>query len=173
MTENNLTFAALRLPPFMLATGLTIDDVKQQENSDLIDGFSSTFLSDNQKTTNDTIHIDYEQYSFAFSLHRWPKPLLDQYHLSSNRRTARQWPSNYHMNILIKKPLLLIPTGHDHRWEIQFDSVEQSLFELMPESTLYAYGLSQQIIAQTNSTRIIVKNCFLNFAEQHGLPFAK
>ena len=97
--------------------------------------FSSTFLSNNKIISNDTIHIDYEQYSFAFILHRWPKFLLDNYYIQSVRNSTRKWPSKYHLNIIIKKPLLLIPVQNNHKWEINFDLVEQSLFELMNEST--------------------------------------
>lgn len=144
-------------------------DLVQQENVQSIDVFSSNFLSDNTKTSNDSIHIDYELYSFAFILNRWPKTLLEQFH----RRPNRCWPSNYHMNILVKKSLLLVPTGNEHQWRIEFDLVEQSLFELMPQTTLCFYAFAQRILGQTDNVRTIVKHCFLNYAEQHGLPFSR
>lgn len=137
-----------------------------------IDAFSSMLLSDNKHTSNDTIHIDYEQYSFALMLHRWPKSLLEHYHTHPTRSSARRWPSNYHMNILVKKPLLLLPIGVDHQWEINFDCLEQSLFELMNGSSLCFYALCQQIFSRTAPTRTVIKHCFLNYCEKYGLPFS-
>jgi hypothetical protein len=146
----------------------------EEENSPpIIDAFSSTFLSDNKQTANDTIHIDYEQYSFALLLHRWPKPILDNYYTQSIRNSKRKWPTKYHLNIIIKKPLLLIPIWNNHKWEISFDLIEQSLFELMNESTLYFYALCQQLFSQTLTMRTWIKHCFLNYCEKYGLPFSK
>lgn len=144
-----------------------------EEKSPIIDAFSSTFLSDNKKTSSDTIHIDYEQYSFAFLLPRWPKPILDNYYAQSIRNTNRKWPSKYHLNILIKKPLLLIPILNNHQWEINYDLIEQNLFELMNESTLCFYILCQQLFSQTLIIRTCIKHCFLNYCEKYGLPFSK
>ncbi len=144
-----------------------------EEKSPIIDAFSSTFLSYNKKTSNDTIHIDYEQYSFAFLLHRWPKPILDNYYTQSIRNSKRKWPSKYHLNILIKKPLLLIPISNNHQWEINFDLIEENLFELMNESTLCFYALCQQLFSQTLTIRTCIKHCFLNYCEKYGLPFSK
>ncbi|CAF5125409.1 unnamed protein product, partial [Rotaria socialis] len=59
------------------------------------------------------------------------------------RNSNRKWPSKYHLNIIIKKPILLIPMQHNHKWEINFDLIEQGLFELMNESTLCFYALCQ------------------------------
>ncbi|CAF0796477.1 unnamed protein product [Rotaria sp. Silwood1] len=169
--ENNLTFAALRLPPFMYLNDSSQTHL-EEETSNIIDAFSSTFLSDNKKTSNDAIHIDYEQYSFAFLLHRWPKSLLDNYYTQSIRNSNRKWPSKYHLNIIIKKPLLLIPIPNNHKWEINFDIIEQSLFELMNESTLCFYALCQQLFSQTLTIRTCIKHCFLNYCEKYGLPFS-
>ncbi|CAF3410799.1 unnamed protein product [Rotaria sp. Silwood1] len=169
--ENNLTFAALRLPPFMYLNDSSQTHL-EEETSNIIDAFSSTFLSDNKKTSNDAIHIDYEQYSFAFLLHRWPKSLLDNYYTQSIRNSKRKWPSKYHLNIIIKKPLLLIPIPNNHKWEINFDIIEQSLFELMNESTLCFYALCQQLFSQTLTIRTCIKHCFLNYCEKYGLPFS-
>ncbi|CAF3368004.1 unnamed protein product [Rotaria socialis] len=169
--ENNLTFAALRLPPFMYLNDSSHINL-EEERPNIIDAFSSTFLSDNKKASNDTIHIDYEQYSFAFLLHRWPKSLLDNYYAQSMRNSNRKWPSKYHLNIIIKKPILLIPMQHNHKWEINFDLIEQGLFELMNESTLCFYALCQQLFGQTLAMRTCVKHCFLNYCEKYGLPFS-
>lgn len=170
--ENNLTFAALRLPPFMYLNDSSNVNL-EEEKANIIDAFSSTFLSDNRKASNDTIHIDYEQYSFAFLLHRWPKSVMDNYYLESKRNSNRKWPSKYHLNIIIKKSLLLIPIQNNHKWEINFDLIEQSLFELMNSSTLCFYALCQQLFAQTLTMRTCIKHCFLNYCEKHGLPFSK
>ncbi|CAF0811924.1 unnamed protein product [Rotaria sordida] len=169
--ENNLTFAALRLPPFMYLNDSSQTNL-EDEKSNIIDAFSSTFLSDNKKTSSDTIHIDYEQYSFAFLLHRWPKSLLDNYYIQSIRNSKRKWPSKYHLNIIIKKPLLLIPIQNNHKWKINFDLIEQCLFELMNESTLYFYALCQQLFSQILTIRTCIKHCFLNYCEKYGLPFS-
>ncbi|CAF4081081.1 unnamed protein product [Rotaria sp. Silwood2] len=169
--ENNLTFAALRLPPFMYLNDSSQTNL-EEEKSNIIDAFSSTFLSDNKNTSNDTIHIDYEQYSFAFLLHRWPKSLLDNYYTQSIRNSKRKWPSKYHLNIIIKKSLLLIPIQNNHKWEISFDLIEQSLFEFMNESTLCFYALCQQLFSQTLTIRTCIKHCFLNYCEKYGLPFS-
>ena len=157
---NSLTFAALRLPPCLDGNEL----VEQEE----FDGFSPIFLSDLKKISTDTIHIDSEQYSFAFYLSRWPKSLLEHF----QNRTFRQWPSNSQMNILIKKPLLLIPIDSDHQWEIHFDSIEQCLFEWINESTLVFYALCQQIFSHNFQTRTVIKHCFLNYCEKYGQPFS-
>jgi hypothetical protein len=170
--ENNLTFAALRLPPCMYLNDSSQSN-PDEEKSTIIDAFSSTFLSDNKKTSNDTIHIDYEQYSFAFLLHRWPTSILDNYYTESIRNSKRKWPSKYHLNILIKKPLLLTPFSNNHQWEINFDLIEQNLFELMNESTLYFYALCQQLFSQIFIIRTCIKHCFLNYCEKYGLPFSK
>ncbi|CAF2372544.1 unnamed protein product [Rotaria sp. Silwood2] len=170
--ENNLTFAALRLPPFMYLNDSSQTNL-EEEKSNIIDAFSSTFLSDNKNTSNDTIHIDYEQYSFAFLLHRWPKSLLDNYYTQSIRNSKRKWPSKYHLNIIIKKSLLLIPIQNNHKWEISFDLIEQSLFEFMNESTLCFYALCQQLFSQTLTIRTCIKHCFLNYCEKYGLPFSQ
>jgi len=77
------------------------------------------------------------------------------------------------MNILIKKSLLLIPNGNIHQWEINFDLIEQNLFELMDELTLYFYILCQRLFSPTYSIRILIKHCFLNYCEKYGLPFSK
>jgi hypothetical protein len=143
------------------------------EKPTIIDAFSSTFLSDNKKSSNDTIHIDYEQYSFAFQLHRWPKSILDNYYTESKRSTQRKWPSKYHLNILIKKPLLLIPISTNHQWELNFDLIEQNLFEFMNESTLCFYALCQQLFSQSLIIRTCIKHCFLNYCEKYGLPLSK
>ncbi|CAF1399901.1 unnamed protein product [Adineta steineri] len=169
--ENNLTFAALRLPPCMSLSD-SLQTNLEEEKSNITDAFSSTFLSDNKKTFADTVHIDYEQYSFAFLLYRWPKLLLDNYFTQSIRDSKRKWPSKYHLNIIIKKPLILVPIQNDHKWKISFDLIEQSLFELMNESTLYFYALCQQLFSQTATTRTCVKHCFLNYCEKYGLPFS-
>jgi hypothetical protein len=123
--------------------------------------------------STDTIHIDYEQYSFGFLLNRWPKTLIDNYYTHPTRDSKRQWPSKYHMNILTKKSLLLIPNGNTHQWEINFDLIEENLFELMDELTLYFYILCQQLFSPTYSIRILIKHCFLNYCEKYGLPFSK
>ncbi len=170
--DNNLTFAALRLPPCMYLSDSSQTNLEEGKPN-IIDVFSSTFLSDNKKTSNDTIHIDYEQYSFAFLLHRWPKTLLDNYYTQSIRSSKRKWPSKYHLNIIIKKPLLLIPIQNNHKWEIKFDLIEQSLFEIMNESTLCFYTLFQQLFSQTLTIRTCIKHCFLNYCEKYGLPFSK
>lgn len=164
--QNHHTFTALRLPPYMHlndSISPTIDD----ETSPIIDAFSSRFLSDNKNSSNDTIHIDYEQYSFAFLLHRWPKDLLDNY---STR--IRRWPSKYHLNILIKKSPLLVPFGQNHQWQLNFDPIEQDLFELMNETTLYFYSLCQQLFTSSVNIRNCLKHCFLNYCETYGLPFS-
>ena len=168
--ENNLTFAALRLPPCIFLNDSPQTDLNE-EKCRMVDAFSSTFLSDNKKTSNDTIHIDYEQYSFAFQLSRWPKSILDGYYTDPQRRTQRQWPSQYHLNILIRKPLLLIPISTNHQWELNFDSIEQNLFELMNESTLCFYALYQQFFSTSLNTRTCLKHCFFNYCEIYGLPF--
>ena len=164
--ENNLTFAALRLPPCIYLN----DSPQSDEKLPMIDAFSSTFLSDHKNTSNDTIHIDYEQYSFAFQLSRWPKGILDCY---STRIHQRKWPSQYHLNIIIKKPLLLIPISNNHHWEIHFDLIEQNLFEWMNESILCFYTLCQQLLSTSLNTRTCLKHCFLNYCEKYGLPFSK
>ena len=143
------------------------------EQFPIIDAFSPGFLSDNKKTSNDTIHIDYEQYSFAFQLHRWPKPIFENYYTETNRQAQRKWPSKYHLNILIKKPLLLIPISVNHQWEVNFDLIEQNLFELMNAPTLCFYALCQQLFSQSLTIRTCVKHCFLNYCEKYGLPFSK
>lgn len=131
-------------------------------------------LSDNRKISNESIHIDYEEYSFAFLLSRWPKILIENYYTHPHRYSKRQWPSNIHMNILIKKSLLLIPDDeHSHRWKINFDLIEKYLFELMNESILFIYILCQQLFSQTYSKRLIIKHCFLNYLEKYGLPLTK
>ncbi|CAF1214401.1 unnamed protein product [Adineta steineri] len=163
-SRTNLTFASLRLPSCTQQTD------PQEET--IIDAFSPVFLSDNKKISKNTIHIDYEQYSFGFVLCRWPKILIDSYYTNPNRYSKRQWPSKSHMNILINKSLLLIPNEHTHKWEINFDLIEENLFELMNESTLFFYILCQQLFSSTYSTRIIIKHCFLNYLERYGLPFS-
>ena len=170
--DNNLTFAALRLPPCMYLNDSTNIDL-DEERAKIVDAFSSTFLSDNTKTSTDIIHIDYEQYSFALPLHRWPKSFLDHYDAQSTRSAQRKWPSKYHMNIIVKKPILLVPMPNEHRWATNFDLVEQSLFELMNHSTLCLYALCQQLYAHTPAMRTCIKHCFLNYCERYGLPGSK
>ncbi|CAF0869023.1 unnamed protein product [Adineta ricciae] len=171
-SENNITFAALRLPPCLSLSDSLQTNLEDEDKSCIIDAFSSTFLSDNKKTATDTIHIDYEQYSFAFLVQRWPKALLDNYYTDSKRNCQRKWPSKYHLNIIIKKPLLLIPSQIDHQWKTNFDLIEQSLFELMNESTICFYVLCQQLLCQTIEQRPYIKHCFLNYCEKYGLPFS-
>jgi len=77
------------------------------------------------------------------------------------------------MNIIIKKSLLLIPDNNTHKWKINFDLIEEYLFELMNESTLFFYILCQQLFSQTYSKRLLIKHCFLNYCEKYGLPFSK
>lgn len=167
--QQNFTFTALRLPPYMHLNDSISSTIDHHEISPIVDAFSSRFLSDNKSSSNDTIHIDYEQYSFAFQLHRWPKNLLESYSIR-----ARKWPSKYHLNILIKKPLLLIPIGQNHQWELNFDPIERDLFELMNETTFYFYSLCQQLFtSSTQQIRICLKHCFLNYCETYGLPFSK
>jgi hypothetical protein len=168
--DNDLIFAALRLPP---CTYLDETSSREEISEKIIDAFSPTFLSDNKSLGNDCIHIDYEQYSFAFLLYRWPKILIENYYTDSNRYSTRQWPSKFHMNIIIKKSLLLIPDNNQHKWKINFDLIEEYLFELMNESTLFFYILCQQLFSQTYSKRLLIKHCFLNYCEKYGLPFSK
>jgi hypothetical protein len=130
----------------------------------------------------DTIHIDYEQYSFGLPMVRWPKPLLDSYYAQAPRNTKRKWPSKYHMNIIVKKPLLLVPNtsnGLSLLWQINFDLVEQGLFEFMTESALFFYAECLQLFVNTRPTdeddmaiRSCIKHCFLNYCEKYGLPFS-
>ncbi|UJR15675.1 hypothetical protein I4U23_002609 [Adineta vaga] len=171
-SDNNFTFAALRLPPCLSLSDSLQSNLEDEDKPHVIDAFSSTFLSDNKKTSADTIHIDYEQYSFAFFLQRWPKSLLENYYTQTKRNSQRKWPSKYHLNIIIKKPLLLIPNESPHQWEINFDPIEQSLFELMNESTICFYALCQQLLCQTIEQRTCIKHCFLNYCEKYGLPFS-
>lgn len=167
--ENNLIFAALRLPPCIYLN----DSSPSEGKSPMIDAFSSTFLSDNKNTSNEMIHIDYEHYSFAFQLSRWPKNILDCFINESQRIQTRQWPSQYHLNILIKTPLLLTPISTNHHWEMNYDLIEQNLFEWMNESTLCFYTLCQQLFTTSMNTRTCLKHCFLNYCEKYGLPFSK
>ncbi|CAF3095073.1 unnamed protein product [Rotaria socialis] len=171
--SNNLVFASLRLPPCKyLNDDLSSTDVREENCDKIIDTFSPLFSSDNKKLSNDSIHVDYEQYSFAFALYRWPKSIIDNYYTHSNRSSKRQWPSQYSMNSIIKKPLLLTPDSTNDIWKINFDLIEANLFELMNESTLFFYILCQQLFSQTCSIRIIIKHCFLNYCEKYGLPFS-
>lgn len=144
-----------------------------EDKPTIIDAFSPTFLSENKKASSDAIHIDYEQYAFAFLLPRWPKSLLDNYYTQPTRNAQRKWPSKYHLNIIVKRPLLLVPTPNSHRWQLNFDLVEQSLFESMNESTVCFYALCQQLFASTADIRTCVKHCFFNYCEKYGLPFSK
>jgi hypothetical protein len=76
------------------------------------------------------------------------------------------------MNIIIKKSLLLLPDCNtNHKWKISFDLIEEYLFELMNELTLFFYILCQQLFSQTYSKRLLIKHCFLNYLEKYGLPF--
>ena len=77
------------------------------------------------------------------------------------------------MNIIIKKSLFLSPDGEDHQWKINFDLIEEYLFELMNELTLFFYILCQQLFSQTSSKRKLIKHCFLNYCEKYGLPIFK
>ena len=173
INSSQLTFAALRLPPCMSAGSDSPNEHEPSLSPEHVDAFSSTFLSDNKKTSADTIHIDYEQYAIAFPLHRWPQAFLEHYFHQSDRRHPRHWPSTYQMNIVRKRSLLLVPSPLEHQWTLNYDLIEQSLFELMNESSLGSYALCQQIFAQTLPTRLIVKHVFLNYCEKYGLPFSK
>lgn len=168
-----LTFAALRLPPCMSSnmneTSIGNDQIDFSEH---FDAFSSEFLSDNKKTSAEMIHIDYEQYSIAFQLRRWPQTFIEHYFHQTDRRHVRHWPSTYQMNIVRKRSLLLVPSDVEHQWILNYDLIEQNLFELMNESTLGFYALCQQLFAQTFATRMIIKHVFLNFCEKFGLPFS-
>ncbi|CAF0874584.1 unnamed protein product [Rotaria sordida] len=171
--HNNLIFASLRLPPYKYLNDLSSTNIQEEKSDNISDAFSPIFLSNNKKISNDSIHINYEQYSFAFVLYRWPKILIDNYYTHPNRYSKRQWPSKYYMNIIIKKFLLLIPDSTTtHKWKINFDLIEENLFKLMNESTLFFYILCQQLFSQTYSIRIIIKHCFLNYCEKYGLPFS-
>ncbi|CAF3468953.1 unnamed protein product [Rotaria sp. Silwood1] len=171
--QNNLILAALRLPSCKYLNDLSSTNIQEEKSDKIFDAFSPVFLSDNKKISNNSIHIDYEQYSFAFILHRWPKILINNYYRHPNRYSKRKWPSKYCMNIIIKKSLLLIPDSTTtHKWKMNFDLIEENLFELMNESTLFFYILCQQLFSQTYSTRVIIKHCFLNYCEKHGLPFS-
>ncbi|CAF2470656.1 unnamed protein product [Rotaria sp. Silwood2] len=172
-SQSNLIFAALRLPSCKYFQDMSSTNIQEEKSDKISDAFSPIFLSDNKKISSDFVHIDYEQYSFAFILHRWPKILIDNYYIHPNRYSKRQWPSQYDMNIIIKKSLLLIPDSiTNHKWKINFDLIEENLFELMNESTLFFYMLCQQLFSQTYSIRIIIKHCFLNYCEKYGLPFS-
>ena len=124
-----------------------------------------------EKLFPDHIHIDYEQYSFALILSHWPKSLIENYHTHPQRYSTRRWPSKDQMNIVIKKSLLLIPD--DDHWRVNFDFIEEYLFELMNESTLFFYILCQQLFAQIYFKHRLIKHCFLNHCEKYGLPFSK
>lgn len=146
----------------------------QEKNSEkFTEAVSSLFLSDNTKISNELIHIDYEEYSFGFVLQRWPRILIENYYTHPDRYSKRQWPSKYHMNIVIKTSLLLIPNSQNDKWNVNFDFIDEYLFKLMNKTTLFFYILCQQLFSQTYSIRIIIKHCFLNYCEKYGLPFSK
>ncbi len=168
--DNDLIFAALRLPP---CTYLDETSSREEISEKIIDAFSPTFLSDNKSLGNDCIHIDYEQYSFAFLLYRWPKMIVENYYNHPTRSSTRRWPFQFHMNIIIKKSLLLIPDYANHKWKINFDLIEDYLFDLMNETTLFLYILCQQLFSRRYSERLLIKHCFLNYCENYGLPFSK
>jgi len=167
--DTNLIFAALRLP----SCTYFHQSSPGEKSEEIIDGFSPLFLSDMEKHFHDYIHIDYEQYSFALLLSRWPKFLIENYYTHPHRYSTRQWPTNDQMKMIIKKSLLLTSDNHRDQWKINFDFIEKYLFELMNESTLFFYILCQQLFAQTYSKRRLIKHCFLNYCEKYGLPFSK
>ncbi|UJR30962.1 hypothetical protein I4U23_018474 [Adineta vaga] len=167
--QNNLIFASFRLPSCANSFQSNHFDDKSDP---IIDAFSPKFLSHNKKLSNNTIEIDYEQYSFGLLLSRWPKSLIEIYYTHPTRYSKRQWPSKSQMDIIIKKSLLLLPNEHDHSWKINFDLIEEYLFELMNESTLYIYSLCQQFFSLTYEIRTLIKHSFLNYCENYGLPFS-
>ena len=169
----NLTFAALRLPPYTGVTDSSLPNPADEKSQQVIDAFSPTFLSDRSQTSNNTIHLDYEQYSFAFILHRWPQTLIHNYHTHPSRCAQRKWPTSCQMTQLLTNPLLILPSAKSDHWEIQFDFIEQDLFALMNDSSLFFYLLCQQLFSRADSTRPLIKHAFLNHCEKFGLPFSK
>ena len=171
--SNTLLFVALRLPSCSYLNDSS-NTIHQNDNPDkIIDAFSPCFLSDSKYILNDSIHIDYEQYSFAFVLSRWPKFLIENYHTHSDRSLKRQWPSKSDLDKILEQSLLLIPDSITDKWKLNFDLIEETLFRLMNELTLFFYILCQQLFSLTSSTRIIIKHCFLNYCEKYGLLLTK
>ncbi|CAF1625012.1 unnamed protein product, partial [Didymodactylos carnosus] len=157
--QYHIQLVCLRLPP----TLFLLDSSNDQENNvnnhnetnelntklSYIHAFSDVFLSNN-KNSETCINVDYEQYVFAIPLIKWPTYILNNYYYKRNLK--RKWPSKYHMNIIIKKQILVIPksnckmnlsqsTNHhlDDRWQLNFDLVENLLYEYMNESTLFLF----------------------------------
>jgi hypothetical protein len=171
--DMNLTFAALRLPPYTGVTESSLANSVDEKSQPMTDAFSPTFLSDRSQTSNNTIHLDYEQYSFAFIVHRWPQTLIHNYHTQPRRCTQRKWPTSCQMTELLTNPLLVVPSAESDHWKIQFDFIEQDLFALMNDSSLFFYLICQQLFSRTDSTRALIKHAFLNHCEKFGLPFSK
>ena len=161
-SHHRLIFAVFRQP---ICTSST--------NETCLDAFSPSFLSDNEKLSPQSVHIDYEQYSFAFILARWPKLLIESYYTHPQRHATRRWPCDEQMKLIIEKSLLLIPNCSNDRWEINWDLIEEFLFQLMNESALFFYLLCQKFFAQFDWQRRLIKHTFLNFCEKYGLPFSK
>lgn len=169
----NLTFAAFRLPICTYLTDPSLNSHADERSDSNNDAFSPLFLSDRPAGSSNTILLDYEHYSFAFLLHRWPQQCIDHYFTHPSRSCQRQWPNKSQMNQLLSKPLLLVPSADSDQWEVRFDLIEQTLLEWCDDSSRVFYALCQQIFARTWSTRQLIKHCFFNYCERHGLPCAK
>ena len=173
-TNVQFTFATLRLPVCTYSTPAPFARSSDDKSDPIHDAFSPSFLSDRPSTSsNNSILLDYEHYSFALRLRRWPQHLIEQFYTPASRSRQRQWPTKSQLQQLFTKPLLLVPAVDADRWEIQFDLVEQTLFEWCDDSTRFFYALCQQIFARTWTTRRLIKHAFLNYCEKHGLPFSK
>ncbi|CAF1387936.1 unnamed protein product [Adineta ricciae] len=171
-SQSNLIFASFRLSSRASSTQSLVFNGIDDKSEHLTDAFSPRFLSNSTKTSKNTIHVDYEQYSCAFLLLRWPKHLVETYYTDPIRNAQRQWPSQAQMEVLINRPLLLTPTGSDHAWKINFDLIEENLWEFMNEFALYVYILCQQLFALTYNKRCLIKHTFFNYCEKYGLPFS-
>jgi len=173
--HNSLTcLISEQLKRDILDETLTFACIRRSISNDILDDLPSFFLSNNTKIFNEYIHIDYEQYSFALKLSRWPRCLIDNYLTHSHRNQTRKWPTNEQIEVILTKPLLLIPCSVNDQWEVNYDFIEQYLFEsTLNEFTLFFYLLCQQLFSPTYSKRILIKHCFLNFLEKYDLPILK
>lgn len=162
-SEKNFIFVALRRSSHSISS-----------DEKFTDGFSPSFLSDTEKLSPESsIHIDYEQYSFALVLSRWPKLLMEKYFTHPQRRSTRKWPNEDQMKMIMQKSLLLTPMSSTDQWRINWDLIEEYLFRLMNESCIFFYLLCQKFFTRTYAQRTLIKHVFLNFSEKYGLPFSK
>ena len=160
--EKNLIFVAFRRSSHTISP-----------DEKFTDAFSPSLLSNHEKLHPDSIHIDYEQYSFALILSRWPKILIENYYTNPQRHSTRKWPREDQMKIIMQKSLLLTPMYSNDQWKINWDLIEEYLFRLMNDSCIFFYLLCQKFFARTDSQRRLIKHAFLNFCEKYGLPFSK